>query len=1293
MGGKKNIKKSNENKMETQNEHNSTSKRKRIDITENDDILSSVDEINNDGSSKKKSTSRKERKKQAIHVKSEKGVEKYLNGNKMDFKNIIIKKEPQSDNDMENDKHRRNIIVSSCEENGIDNNTSSYKTGTTSTYRGKNKESKEYKKVLSNYVNEHSKMILDGAEENKKDVGNANNNNTTKKSKGGIDERLFRWVNALFSGETKDEEERNMEEDSKFYGGVKIQKVSTVVTANNNSNSKKHNTDVKVAEILDIVKLAESNNLDESLNSPNISSLAQNGSNENNQTDDDNDYEQDAVAKRDNTQITDYIYNGKWEYPLSIYQKIIFKRPDHDYKKWVCNCTILCVVNLPLNASDAYLLKSLIDMYYKHKNRDMTLDLLDLFDVEHINGFLEVYGSVDDTPRKYELLASHLGIIKFDVLFTVGSSSHKNEMVISNIYAISKKLYRPEEFPIGSLGLLHFKNEKYAKEFWTIFSNVPTIINGKVIQLMPDVNGLKIFVEASVYYLQPDSLFAQINYNELNMLLSSIKAKLPSIYKMMRLIKTHFKQESIWNMIFADVDISFLDFYMEDIGQPQTPEEEQDDPKESNEAEEQDESQKNNAENSVISFSKIEDNNKVSFHLFKTSSKDICVVHKVNEVASKYICSVNLLIRVYNTHINKYLLEQGYCLIACPYLNLETGKKVADFLKKFHLLDWIYNSKDQTCYYYAFKSILEALAVFKKNFIASPFHNICSLFLKFPFGIVTAVYLNINPEFIPKDIKTTNPQKLMVMKDDEEKLYKHNHNPYNLSVMKYLGIINPQKHRQMTTNNTQNRTNSAFKSSLDNLCMYHINKQKKLRIISSTEEFFIGRDKCLQHIVINKVFSYHLGLPISVPKPVIPLRKDPHCFKCVTDFPEIITPTMDPRQHDMSLGNEPPGNRATPNINNHNTNNRNRNPPALQNRNTRPSNSHTRNPQPSNLNSNMSRSASLNQNYLRHGNMRASNLNQASFYPINMYHPNYHPIGLQQGGLHPSSLHPSNSQPSSIHPYNYQPSNTYPYNYQPSNIYPYNSQFSNIYPYNSQLSNIYLYNSQLSNIYPYNPYPSNIPPHNYRLYSMPPHNSRPSIMPHHNSQPSNMHPVNQQAIIHQLNNGQRNNMHTSIHAHNNIPQRELQNNRHNRIASHIEGSNSSSPDSLNRSTHENNNSRNKLDTKRKHKGTSKSMNINNNTQIPNDSNSQKSINKCTNENYENTNSKNKRHKKSHRISNLMNLECDNGEKHKKKSKIRTESYHEKNTDTPKYDERSTTASNSQPSSPGGSYTSEKNLKN
>ncbi|CAD2103746.1 conserved Plasmodium protein, unknown function [Plasmodium vinckei lentum] len=1283
MGEKKNIKKNDEIKMESQNEHSSTSKRKRVDIIENDDILSSADEISKDGSSKKKGTSRKERKKQAIlNVKSEKGIEKYLNENKTDFKDIIIKKEPESDNEMKADKRNRNIIISSCEENGIDNNTSSYKTATASAYRGTNKESKEYKKVLSNYVNEHSKKVMDGAEEKKKDVGNANSNNTTNKSKGEIDERLFKWVNALFSSETIEEEDQNMEEDSKFYGGVKVQKVSTVVTANNNSNSKKINTDIKVAEVLDVVKLPESNNLDESLNSPNISSLAQNGNNENNRTDENSDNEQ-AAAERESTKITDYIYNGKLEYPLSIYQKIIFKRPDHDYKKWVCNCTILCAVNLPLNASDAYLLKSLIDMYYKHKNRDMTLDILDLFDVEHINGFLEVYASVDDTPKKYELLASHLGIIKFDVLFTVGSSSHKNEMVISNIYAISKKLYRPEEFPIGSLGLLHFKNEKYAKEFWTIFSNVSTIINGKVIQLMPDINGLKIFVEASVYYLQPDSLFAQINYNELNMLLSSIKTKLPDIYKMMRLIKRHFKQESIWNMIFADVDISFLDFYMEDIGQPQPSEEEKNDPNEPNEAEEQDESQRNNGENSIISFSKIEDNNRVSLHLFKTSSKDICVIHKVNEMPSKYICSVSLLIRIYNTHINKYLMEKGYCLIACPYLNLETGKKVADFLKKFHLLDWIYNSKDQTCYYYAFKSILEALAVFKKNFIASPFHNICSLFLKFPFGIVTAVYLNINPEFIPREIKTTNPQKLMVMKEDEERLYKHNHNPYNLSVMKYLGIINPQKHQQMNSNNTQNRTHNTFNSSLDNLCAYHINKQKKLRIISSTEEFFIGRDKSLHHIIVNKVFSYHLGLPISIRKPALPLRKDPRCYKCVTDFPEIITPTMDPRQYDMPLGNEPPGNRTTPNISNNNTNNRNRHPPPLQNRNTRPSNLHTRNAQPSNLNSNMPRSSSLNQNNSHHGNVRLTNLNQASFYPINLHHPSYQAIGLQQGTLHPSSLHPNNSQPSNFHSHNSQLATIHPYNYQPSNIYPYNPQFSNIYPYNSQLPNIYPYISQLPNIYPYNPHPSNIPSHNYRPYSIPPHNYR----------HPNMHPVNQQAIIPQLNNDQSNNTHTSTHAHTNTAQRELQNSPHNRIAPHAEGSHSSSPNSLNRSTQENNNSRNELETKRKHKGISKSANINNNTQISHDSNSQKSISKCSSESSENNNSKNKRPKKSHRSNNLVNLECDDEEKNKKKSKIRTESPQEKNTNTSEYDEGSTTATNSQPLSPGESYSSEKTITN
>ncbi|KEG04335.1 conserved Plasmodium protein, unknown function [Plasmodium vinckei vinckei] len=1269
MAEKKNIKKNDKIKMESQNEHSSTSKRKRVDIIENDDILTSADEISKNDSSKKKGTSRKERKKQAtINVKTEKGIEKYLNENKMNFKDIIIKKEPESDNEMKNDKRRRNSIVSNCEENGIDNNTSSYKTPAASTYRGIKKESKEYKNVLSNYVNEHSKKIMDDADEKKKDVGNANSNNTTNNSKGGIDERLYKWVNALFNSETKDDEDQNMEEDSKFYGGVKVQKVNTIATPNNNSNSKKINTDVKVVEVLDVVKLPESNNLDESLNSPNISSLAQNGNNENNGTDENNDNEQDA-GERESTKITDYIYDGKLEYPLSIYQKIIFKRPDHDYKKWVCNCTVLCVVNLPLNASDGYLLKSLIDMYYKHENRDMTLDVLDLFDVENINGFLEVYGSIDDSPRKYELLASHLGIIKFDVLFTVGSSSHKNEMVISNIYAISKKLYRPEEFPIGSLGLLHFKNEKYAKEFWTIFSNVSTVINGKAIQLMPDINALKIFVEASVYYLQPDSLFAQINYNELNMLLSSIKNKVPDIYKMMRLIKNHFKQESIWNMIFADVDISFLDFYMEDIGQPKTPEEENNDPNESNEEEEdqdqdenqeqeqeQNESQRNNGENSIISFSKIEDNNRVSLHLFKTSNKDICVVHKVNEMTSKYICSVSLLIRVYNTHINKYLMEKGYCLIACPYLDQETGKKVADFLKKFHLLDWLYNTKDQTCYYYAFKSILEALAVFKKNFIASPVHNICSLFLKFPFGIVTAVYLNINPEFIPKDIKTTNPQKLLVMKEDEERLYKHNHNPYNLSVMKYLGIINPQKHHQMNTSNNQNRRNNTFNSSLDNLCDYHINKQKKFRIISTTEEFFIGRDKTLYHIIVNKVFSYHLGLPVSIHKPALQLRKDPHCYKCVTDFPEIITPTMDPRQFDMPLGNEPPGNHTTSNINNSNTNSRNRHPPALQYPNTRPSNLHFRNIQPSNLNSNMLRSGSLNPNNLYHGNMRATHLNQTILYPINMYHPRYMHIGLQQGTLHPSSFHPNNSQLPNI----------YPYISQLPNIYPYYSQLPNIYPYNFQLPNIYPYISQPSNIHPYNPRPFNIPAHNYRSYSIPPHNSR----------FQNMHPINQQAIISQLNNGQSNNTHTTTHAHTNITQRELQNNPHNRIAPQVEGSNSPSPNALNRSTEENNNSRNELETKRKRRGTSKSTNINNNTQTSHDSNS-----------------KNKRPKKSRRSRNLENLECDDEEKNKKKSRIRTESPQEKNTDTPKSDESSTTASNSQQSSPGESYSSEKNDEN
>ncbi|CXJ12229.1 conserved Plasmodium protein, unknown function [Plasmodium berghei] len=1389
MEDKKNIRNSNENKMKSQNEHNSTSKRKRANIIENFDIITHMDEFNSNSSSKKKSTCHEEIKKHDIYnEKSEKGIEQYLNENKTN-KDTIIKKNNESNNIMENNKHSRNIIASNYDEHGTNHDTHSLKIISDSTHRDTNRESNKYKKVLYDYVNTHSKQILNNTEEKVKNPENVNNNNITNERKNENDDNnSFRWVNALFLNETNDEENRNMEEASKFYGGIKILKVNTDVNSANNNNSKKINTDIKVAEALDIVKLPESNNLDESLNSPNISSLAQNGNTESNRTGESNISEQQVISERENANIADYIYNGKWEYPLSIYQKIIFKSPDHDYKKWICHCNILCVLNLPLNVSDSYLLKSLIDMYYKHKNRDMTLDLLDMFDFEYINTFLEIYSSVDEAPRKYELLASHLGIIKFDILFTTGPSYTKNEMVISNIYSISKKLYKPEEFPIGTLGLIYFKNEKYAKEFWTVFSKVSTIINGKVIQLMPDVNGLKIFIEASVYYLQPDSLFAQINYNELNKLLFSIKNKLPEINKMMKLIKKHFKQESIWNLIFSNVDISFLRFYMENIGKPQEPETELNDPNESNELSEQSDDPNTNIENSIISFSRAEKDERVSVHLFKTTTKDICVIHKVDEMKSKYVCSPSLLVRVYNTHINKFLLDKGYCLIACPYLNLETGKKVADFLNKFYLLDWVYNSKDQTCYYYAFKSILDALAVFKKNFIASPYHYICSLFLKFPFGIVTAVYLNLNPDFNPKAIKTKNPQKLLVLKDDAEKMPKINFDPYSISIMKCLGIQNPQIQQQGSTSNTQNRNimQNASNSTRKKMCLYHIQQKNKLKILSSTEEFFISADKSLQHALINKIFTYHVGLPNSMNEPIIQFRRSLQCYKCITDIPQIITQTKDEQQNSTPLGNNPPRNLAQSNQNNSNINIRQIRPHVLQQPNANSSNLQTRSAFPSNLNLNMARSTSLNQNNLRQGNMPVTNLNQTSYYHIDSNHPIFQSIALHQGCIHPyyfqlsnirsqnlqaSNNHPQNLQASNSHSQNLQSSNSHLQNLQPTNIHPQNLQLYNSNPQNLQLSSIYLQNIQPSNSHPQNLQlsnnhtqshqpsnshpqnlqpsnnhtqslqpssihpqslqpssihpqnlqlfnnhtqslqPSNIHPQNLQLFNnhtqslqpsiihpqnlqlssiylqniqpsnshpknLQPSNSQPYNFQLYNSQPYNTHFVNHQTIISQLNNNQNNNTHTITQTPNNIAQIDLQNKHQSRIVPNIERLNFSYTDSLNRSTRENNNSHKKSKMKRKHKDTSKLKHINNNTGISYDSNSQKSISKCSSEKYENINSQSNRLKKSRLNDNSVNKRCDCQEINKKKSVIKNEKQPDKNNNTSKHDESSTNATNS-----------------
>ncbi|SBT80633.1 conserved Plasmodium protein, unknown function, partial [Plasmodium malariae] len=553
------------------------------------------------------------------------------------------------------------------------------------------KRHENYKEMLSKYVNSHKNILHNSNCTNLKDKRAGDKKNRIRK-------RGVLKLEDLIIKEDKIQENKNNQRISKFYGGVRIKKVSTAVGKSDYITLTRNlNTNLKTVEYLDLIKLPEQEHLNNNLKSPDL----------------------DFIEKKKEKKEIE-IYAPKWKYPLQMFDKFIFKNRNFDYNKWVPNCKTLCAIGLPFHLNEFYLLHTLIDMYYNNKNYDGVFDIMCTNEDNFLiyNNILELYTCMYENHNRYELLAANLGILKFEYLFGTQYCSAKNDMLPPYLYHIFKDFYRFNSFPIGGLGLIHFKNEKYAKDFCVTINNYTSHLYEKYIKLIPDINGLKVFLEATVYYQVPDSLFTQINYNELNIALSIIQKNMAGVIGIINELKNYYKQKNIWNLIFANIDLQ--EFYKKNI-EP--------------------------GNNMSDVNGKVSGNNHIGNNISKDNN---CydttqeLLKRIKELPFRDNIFPNFLVRIYNTYINRYLISNGFCLLGSPYLDEEAGQKVADFLKKFYLLDWFYNEKDETCYFYIFKPIINAFAVFRRLFNASISYSVCTLFLKLPFGLVPAMFIQAN---------------------------------------------------------------------------------------------------------------------------------------------------------------------------------------------------------------------------------------------------------------------------------------------------------------------------------------------------------------------------------------------------------------------------------------------------------------------------------------------------------------------------------------------------------------------
>ncbi|GAB68771.1 hypothetical protein PCYB_141990, partial [Plasmodium cynomolgi strain B] len=483
----------------------------------------------------------------------------------------------------------------------------------------------------------------------------------------------------------------------------------------------------------------------------------------------------------------------RWKFPLEIINHLIFKNKTHDYDKWVPDCRILLVTGLPFDQKEEHILHNLIDLYYRNQDRDPILDVVNIDKSDYLFDALNLYAAVEEHPSKYELFANNLGIIKFALLF--GAKHNACINVTDHTYL----LYNLSELcranpcsvgSVGSIGSLYFKNEQCAKNFWIAFKSSSTYMYEKCVRLIPDKNELKVYIEASMYFVMPGALFVNINYAQLNLVLNSLQQKSPIIFEQINNIKLRYPDKTIWDLISENVilddaldveapaqgavgerslegndqlrgtSIGHFSGGMVNVAMGKINQDAR-----SGMGEQKDE----NMVRDVLEDMREEERNKYERDCDDSQSSGWATDQVLNEcdfensfdengiqgmedventLLNRIHCTPNFLMRIYNTHINRYLLDKGLCLLACPYLDEESGKKVANFLMKFHLLDWTFSETDDACYFYLFKSIINVFAVSKKVFKGTFNYAVSTLFLKLPFGLVPSVYIRVNPRLL-----------------------------------------------------------------------------------------------------------------------------------------------------------------------------------------------------------------------------------------------------------------------------------------------------------------------------------------------------------------------------------------------------------------------------------------------------------------------------------------------------------------------------------------------------------------
>ncbi|CAG9471915.1 conserved Plasmodium protein, unknown function [Plasmodium vivax] len=566
-------------------------------------------------------------------------------------------------------------------------------------------------------------------------------------------------------------EELRMQEIAKYYGTVRVKNANSQVGKGDLLTLRnKLNTNLKVSDCLAIVQLSSPEDADNKLVSP---FMCENWK--------DLKAERVKGGSKEGPQLDDHFRHARWKFPLEIIDHLIFKNKTHDYDKWVADCRILLVTGLPFDQKEEHILQSLIDMYYRNQDRDPILDVIDIETSDYLVDALNLYAAVEEHPSKYELFADHLGIIKFALLF--GAKQNASINLIDHTYVLYNlsELCRSNHCPTGAMGLLYFKNEESAKNFWIAFKSSATYMYEKCVRVIPDKNEMKVYIEASIYFIMPGALFVNINYAQLNLVLNNLQQKGPVVFDQINNLKLRYHEKSVWELISENVPLddaidaeapaqravgerslegndqlrgASIGQISSTLGTVTKGKINQDGrngvgaQKDENEVE------------NVLDVAPCDDDSQSSdgatddglneFYFENSFDENDSqeMEEEENALLNRIHLIPNFLMRIYNTHINRYLLEKGLCLLTCPYLDEESGKKVASFLTKFHLLDWTFSETDDACYFYLFKSIISVFSVSKKVFKGAFNYAVSTLFLKLPFGLVPALYIRLSPRLL-----------------------------------------------------------------------------------------------------------------------------------------------------------------------------------------------------------------------------------------------------------------------------------------------------------------------------------------------------------------------------------------------------------------------------------------------------------------------------------------------------------------------------------------------------------------